>query len=148
MHTNAPHPALKTGPLLAQVIAACVAGALLGAAAAYISGWGAGDLQTIATATLVPMTVWIIAAAIGAMLLSVVTHKEPAKLGLGVLASSTARMLISLMVGVLLYFLMSLEGRCFWTSFLLAGLFALVAETTWAIRIINASRVAAETGVR
>jgi hypothetical protein len=133
---------------MAQVIAACTAGGMLGAAAAYIANWGGGDTQTIAIAAVVPTIVWIIATAIGAMLLSVVTHNEPAKLGMGVLASSTARMLISLMVGVLLYFLMSLEGRTFWTSFLLAGLFALLAETTWAIRIINASRTGAATGVR
>ena len=148
--TSPTSAAIRTGPLTAQVVAACVAGGLLGTGAGVAGKWAGGDLQVIATASLIPTVVWVAATIIGTMLLGVVTHKEPSKLALGVLASSTARMLVSLMVGVLLFFLMSLEGRCFWTSFLLAGLFALIAETTWAIRVINSHRAPAraETGVR
>ncbi|HYE63501.1 MAG TPA: hypothetical protein VD997_16040 [Phycisphaerales bacterium] len=146
--SHAQPTAIRTGPLMAQIVAACSLGGLMAIGVGHAAKWAGGDTQTIAVASLTPMILWAVAGVIGVMLLGVLTHNQPARLAIGVLASSTARMLIALLVGVLLFFLMSLEGRCFWTSFLLAGLFALVAETTWAIRTINASRPGTPTGVR
>lgn len=140
--------AFRTGPLMAQVVAACVTGGLLGTGVAVVGHWGNGDTQTLGIAAFIATAVWLVGAVIGVMLLGVVTHNQPHKLAPGVLASSTARMLIALIVGVLLFFLLSLEGRTFWSCFLLAGLFALVAESTWAIRTINAAKPAATAGAR
>jgi hypothetical protein len=136
-----PQPAtFRTGPLTGQVVAAAVLGSFLGLGVAYAAGWAGGDLQALAIASLVAMLVWVGASILGVLLLSVNTQHQLSRIAPGVLASSTTRMLVALAVGVLLFFVLSLEGRTFWTSFLLAGLLALVAETAWAMRTINAPR--------
>jgi hypothetical protein len=134
------HATFRTGPLLGLVVGACTAGGLLGVAFAYAAGWANTGLQAVGVAALVSTIVWAGGGVLGVMLLSVNTDHQPAKLPQGVLASSTARMLVALFVGVLLFFLLSLEGRTFWTSFLLSGLLALATETAWAVRTINAPR--------
>lgn len=83
--------------------------------------------------------VWLVACVLGVQTLVIGTGLSVDRLGFGVLAASMARMLFALMLGLLAYFVVGFEGRSFWVCFLACGLTVLVAESLWAVRVINAA---------
>ncbi len=130
----------RVAALSVQLALACLAGGALAVGAGIAGQWAGSDAQALVIAALTPTAVWLVGAAVGLILLTSMSQGQRVRLPIGVMASSTARMLIALIVGVILYFLMTLDGRGFWTAFLLSGLLCLVVETAWAIRTINAGR--------
>ncbi len=51
----------------------------------------------------------------------------------GIVAAGVVRSLVSLTLGLGVYFVVAAEGRAFWAAFLSANLLCLVAESAWGI---------------
>ncbi|HVU63150.1 MAG TPA: hypothetical protein VHC70_04190 [Phycisphaerales bacterium] len=123
--------------ILALGCGAVVFGTLIGAGTGVAASWGTS--QTIASAAIMSGLIWLFAVLLGVQTLVLGTGFAVDRLGPGVLASSMARMLVALLVGVVVYFLVRPEGHTYWTCFLSAGLLALTTEASWAVRTINAA---------
>ncbi len=109
----------------------------VGAAICAGLGWASGQLLT--TAATLAGIIWLFASILSVPVLVVGSGLKVDRLGMAVLASSMARMLTALMVGLIAYFIIKPEGRTFWVCFLAAGMLALIGEAFWAIRTINAA---------
>ena len=72
--------------------------------------------------------------AVPAVALLGVARGRDDRLGIAVLGSSMARMLVALTIGVGVMTIGNVEGRSFLTVFLCSGLLALGAETVWAMK--------------
>lgn len=114
-----------------------IVGALVGAVLCMQIGWAEGRVLTNAAG--LAGIVWIVGALVGVQVLVIGTGLSVDRLGMGVLASSMARMMGALFAGLMVFFMLHPDGRTFWVTFLSAGLVALVAEALWAVRVINSS---------
>ena len=132
-------PTFDLPPAGLAVFGAIVVGVVTGLGWALSANWADGQTGGVVRAAAVCTTVWMLAAAVGGGVLYGATGRKIDRLGLAVLASSMARMLTALSLGLAAYFVASPDGRTFWTCFLVAGLLALMAETVWAIRTINSN---------
>ena len=119
------------------VFGAIVLGVITGLGWALSANWADGQAGAIVRAAVTCTSVWMLAAAVGLDVLYGATGRKVDRLGFAVLASSMARMLTALSLGLAAHFIASPDGRTFWTCFLIAGLLALMAETVWVIRTIN-----------
>ena len=133
----------KARQALAIVFAGVLVGVGGGVGICASAGWALGGMLAAGTSAAL---VWLVAALLGVQALVVGTGLSVDRLGFGVLASSMARMLFALLVGLLVYFLGGLDGRQFWVCFLGAGLVALAAEALWAVHVINCSAKATSAG--
>ena len=127
----------KARSVFAVVIGASLVGSLIGVAICLSAGWAQG--RTLTSGATGAGVVWLVACVLGVQTLVIGTGLSVDRLGFGVLASSMARMLFALMLGLLAYFTVGFEGRSFWVCFLACGLTVLVAESLWAVRVINAA---------
>lgn len=123
--------------------AVCV-GVIAGVGVGAAAGWA--DARSLAIAAATAGAVWGFATLVGVQTLILGTGLASDRLGFGVLASSMARMLTALLVGVVVYFLVKPEGQTFWVCFLAAGLAALIAEAIWGIRTIQTATQSATRG--
>lgn len=133
---------------LAPVLGAIACAAFVGLGVARSLGWL--DASASAAPALLGAASWSFAAILGACVLHLACNADPRRLGFGVLAASGSRMLIALFTGLFLFFAMNPDGKTFWSTFLIAGIFALVAEAVWSVLILNrinrASGLAARAG--
>ncbi len=127
----------KARSVFAVVIGASLVGSLIGVAICLSAGWAQG--RALTSGATGAGVVWLVACVLGVQTLVIGTGLSVDRLGFGVLASSMARMLFALMLGLLAYFVVGFEGRSFWVCFLACGLTVLVAESLWAVRVINAA---------
>lgn len=111
----------------------------IGGGAAICAGLGWSSGQNLTTAASLAAIVWAFASILSVQVLVMGSGLRVDRLGMAVLASSMARMLTALLVGLIAYFMIHPEGKTFWVCFLAAGLFALIGEAFWAIRTINAA---------
>lgn len=139
--TRAPstEPTFDLPPAGLAVFGAIVLGVITGLGWALSADWADGQSNVIVRAAAICTTVWMLAAIVGVGVLYGASARKIDRLGPAVLASSMARMLTALSLGLAAYFVASPDGRTFWTCFLTAGLLALMAETVWAIRTINSN---------
>ena len=131
------------GPALA-VWPAVLLGAAVGAGIGLNAGWGGALATPVIQAAGFAGLCWAVAAGLGLFVLLAVSQGECERLGFAVLGSSVVRMIGALGIGLGVFFLSSLDGKTFWVAFLVAGIFALGAETAWAMRamISNPTRPA------
>ena len=132
-------PTFDLPPAGLAVFGAIVLGVITGLGWALSANWADGQAGVIIRAAAVCTTVWMLAGIVGLGVLYGATGRRIDRLGFAVLASSMARMLVALSLGLAAYFVAAPDGRTFWTCFLIAGLLALMAETVWAIRTINSN---------
>lgn len=140
MTASRPQATFRVLPLVGTVIAGVVAGALAGYAVARLANWPVGASPV--NPAVLAIVVWSFAASLGILTIIGGTGRVVERAGLVVVAASFLRMLTALMLGVGAHFVLHPEGKTFWTCFLLAGLGCLVAETVWAMRILNSLRSA------
>lgn len=134
-------PALvSTRGAATAVLAGCALGAVVGWLAAALLG---GSVGAETGAAFLAFAVWLFAGTMGLVALLLMSQGEVDRLGMAVLASSTARMLSALFIGLLAHFTLAPDGRVFWITFLCSGVAALVGETLWAVMTINAVRAPA-----
>lgn len=134
--TNTPTstPTFQPAANAGIVLGSAGLGVVVGVGCAAAAGWAGRDPSTLIRAGALAGIAWLIAGVLGAFVLALVTNRRVDALGMGVLASSMARMLLALLVSLPVFFVGGPDGRTFWTCFLLAGLAALCAETAWGIR--------------
>jgi len=125
-----------SAPVLA-VLPAILLGAVVGAGVGLNSGWGGGVAAPVIQAAGFAALCWIIAAGLGLFVLLAVSQGECERLGFAVLGSSAVRMMGALAIGLGVFFISGTEGKTFWVAFLISGVFALGAETVWAMRALT-----------
>jgi hypothetical protein len=130
-----PSPTFRPRTALAVGVGAVLVGTVLGGLFCMQLGWAEG--RALTTAAGLAGLVWLAASILAGQVLIIGTGLAVDRLGMGVLASSMARMFTALFAGLIVYMMLRPEGRTFWVTFLAAGLAALVAEAVWAIRTIN-----------
>ena len=108
-------------------------GAMIGVGAGFMMAWAGGDARQIVAAAAMAAGAWALGGAVGLGLIIAATVQDAAKLSFAVLAASMLRMMVALAVGLTSFFAFSPDGRTFWTTFLVCGLTALIAETSWTL---------------
>lgn len=145
MTASTPKATFRTLPLVGSVFAGVLMGVAAGYGVAQTAGWTSGSANPM-SAPILAAIVWLFAAGLGVLMVIGGTAKVIERAGLVVVAASFLRMITALMLGIGAYFALRPEGKTFWTCFLLAGLVCLVAETVWAMRIMNSLQSPAASG--
>lgn len=127
-------------PILVGAFAcACLLGAACGFFASGMAGPGTGNQPVMGPSD--SAAVGAAPMALGAII-SLLIHapayaRTVARLGTGMLVSSSARLLLGLALGLVIYFKMNPEPSAFFASLLASGLGTLVAESIWAVRALK-----------
>ena len=143
-------------PLIAGLVAACLAGTVIGGLAAFAAGWGPTDATLPATTAInsAPLwslrhtaiaagLCWLIAAFMGCLMFFAVTRLQVSKIPAGMLVSSGVRAGLALLNGIGLSLMLPVETRSFWVAFLACGIACLMWETVWSM---SALRTASSPG--
>lgn len=124
------------------LLGAIAIGAAIGLGIGLARSWTAEGLDPALIAAGLGAAAWLVGAIVGLALIVAVNSRDAARLSFAVLAASMVRMLVALSVGLLAFFVLEPEGRTFWTSFLMCGLLALMAETSWAMHTLKSGQAA------
>lgn len=124
------------------LLGAIAIGAAIGLGISLARTWTADNLEAALIAAGLGAAPWIVGSIIGLALIVAVNTRDAARLSFAVLAASMVRMFVALSVGLLAFFVLDPEGRTFWTTFLMCGLLALMAETSWAMHTLKSGQAA------
>lgn len=139
-------PIADLRPMLGAAAVAIALSIPLGIAVAALASGGGGNISTGASSVLGAGTVAAGVVA-GVVVLSMPGQRTRSRLALGVLASSTARMLVALLVGVAVFFVGKPQPYAFFGAFLAAGLLCLAAEAVWAIAALRRAQLLDSQGL-
>lgn len=123
---------VSIGPLMAGVVAAALAGALIGCGMGAGLGWTSGS--GLATASVLAWVSVVSTMLIQLVMVASAIQRRSKNFGLVAVTAGKLRSMASLGVGIVLYMTFSPDGRTFWTGFLAAGLLVLAVETAWGMR--------------
>jgi hypothetical protein len=131
----------RVWPMLAAVISGVAAGTAAGMWLASVAGWSSSDggIGGVVPGVQAGL-VWVLASAMGVLVLLLLSGRQASRLGVAVMAGSVVRMLAALTMGLFAFLAFKPEGRTFWACFLLAGLCCLVCETAWAVRQLRGTQ--------
>lgn len=118
-------------------LGAVALGAVIGGGCGLAMVWTGDDAGRAAAAALMGGGAWAVGALIGLALIATTGTQDAGRLSFAVLVASVVRMLGALALGLVLFFGLGPEGRTFWTTFLVCGLLALMAETSWAMHTLK-----------
>jgi hypothetical protein len=127
------------------LVVSVLVGGAAGIALAQVAGWSASGPVTIAQSGTYGALSVALGAALGLALLWPASSRTARKFGLMVLASSTTRMLVSLMAGIIAFFVAKPQPYVFFTSLGAAFLLCLVVESLWATAAIRRAAIAKPT---
>lgn len=131
---------------LAPGLAASVlVGGFAGIALAQVAGWNTAGPATIPQSATYGALSVALGAALGLALVWPASSRTARKFGLMVLAASTTRMLISLLAGIITFFIAKPQPYVFFTSLGAAFLLCLVVESLWATAAIRRAAAAKPT---
>lgn len=136
--------------LAGMYVVAAAVGTLAGAGLAAFNAWG----ETTATKAAMLAGVCVLGTAMLVLgsaramnfgMIATKSNASPTVQPTILTGMSTARMLLSLVVGLGVYLLVKPEGKTFWVAFLLGGLLSLLVETAWSLRWLRAASVHAHS---
>lgn len=140
-------PIASAIPLAPGLIASVLVGGLVGVTLARLAGWSAEGTASVTQSASYGALSVAIGAALGLALVWPASSRTSRKLGLMVLAASSARMMVSLMAGIILFFTARPQPYVFFVALGAAFLFCLVIESLWAMSAIRRA-AAGSTHVR
>ncbi len=140
----------RTWPLAGMYLAAASIAALAGGGLAAFNAWGSGNgvMPALLGGACVLGTALLTLGALRAMNFGMVATKanpHPTVQPTMLTGMSTARMLLSLVVGLGVYLLLKPEGKTFWVAFLLGGLLSLCVETAWSVRWLREAALSTDS---
>lgn len=121
--------------LTAAVMTACKVAALATAGVAVALGiatWGQDAFAASIGAGCVALAAWV-----GVPILRAARSKAPNQIPMFILAASSARLMLSLILGLIAFFVVKPVALPFWGAFLAAGLIGLVIETAWVVSALK-----------
>jgi len=139
-------PIADLRPMLGAAAVAIALSIPLGIAVSALASGGSGTIGAGSSSVLGAATVAVGLVA-GVAVLSMPGQRTRMRLALGVLASSTARMLVSLLVFVAVFFIGKPQPYAFFGAFLAAGLLCLAVEAVWAIAALRRAQFLDSQGI-
>ncbi len=122
---------VRTGKLIALLLASALFGALLAFGLAASAGF-APPASAARAAALAALCI-LIGSAHGLFVLVVAVRQSIERLPMLIVASGLIRMFVALAAALALFLILNPEGKTFWASFLLGGLLCLLVETSWGL---------------
>lgn len=114
------------------LVVSVLIGGLTGIGLSQVGGWTASGATSVQQSAAYGALSVALGAAMGLALLWPASSRTARKLGLMVLASSTTRMLVSLMAGIIAFFIAKPQPYVFFTALGAAFLLCLGVESLWA----------------
>lgn len=125
----------------AQLLIGFLTASLVGVGAGYVFNSSDASLRG---ALLGPLCMWL--AAMMAMSAYALAGPQLERIAFSILGSSLFRMILALSMGLVIYFIALQDSRdarlTFWVAFLVAGLLALIIETTLGLSLIKSLEAA------